>query len=85
MFKKYEELLQDYARYSFMNGIIDENTMNHLIEDAQNYISELSKLNQHNVSGRNEQLLCTFCGINPIDEVCKHLKICSEKKKVKAN
>lgn len=37
------------------------------------------------VSRRSEQLVCTFCGINPIDEVCKHPKVCSEKKKVKAN
>jgi hypothetical protein len=33
-----EKLLQDYARYSFRVGIIDEDTMDHLIEDAQNYI-----------------------------------------------
>lgn len=38
-----------------------------------------------NVSGQSKQLVCTFCGINPIDEVCKHPKVCSEKKKVKAN
>ena len=36
-----EELLQDYARYSFIEGTIDENTMNHLVEDAQNYVAVL--------------------------------------------
>jgi len=33
-----EKLLQDYARYCFNGGAIDENTMEHLIEDAQNFI-----------------------------------------------
>lgn len=37
------------------------------------------------VSGQSEQLVCTFCGVNPIDEKCKHPKVCSTKKKVKAN
>ena len=55
--------------------------------DAEDLIFEFKNqaLRQHDVSGRSEQLVCTFCGINPIDEVCKHPKVCSEKKKVKAN
>lgn len=40
---------------------------------------------QPDVSRQSEQLVCTFCGINPIDEVCKYPKICSGMKKVKAN
>ena len=36
-----EKLLQDYARYSFMEGTIDEDTRNHLVEDAQNYVAKL--------------------------------------------
>ena len=36
-----EKLLQDYARYCFNGGTIDENTMMHLIEDAQNFIYPL--------------------------------------------
>jgi nitrogen regulatory protein PII-like uncharacterized protein len=40
-----EKLLQDYASYSFMEGTIDEDTMNHLVEDAQNYVAKLNKLN----------------------------------------
>jgi hypothetical protein len=35
------------------------------------------------VSGRSGQLVCTFCGINPITEVCKHPKVCSTKEKLK--
>ena len=45
MINTLEELLQDYARYSFMEGTIDNNTMNHLIEDAQNYITKLNSDN----------------------------------------
>ena len=40
-----EKLLQDYARYSFMEDTIDEDTMNHLVEDAQNYVAKLNELN----------------------------------------
>tara|TARA_R110000851_G_scaffold304527_1_gene462377 strand:- start:17 stop:220 length:204 start_codon:yes stop_codon:yes gene_type:complete len=40
-----EKLLQDYASYSFMEGTIDEDTMNHLVEDAQNYVAKLNELN----------------------------------------
>lgn len=40
-----EKLLQDYASYSFMEGTIDEDTMNHLVEDVQNYIEKLNELN----------------------------------------
>lgn len=43
------------------------------------------QLRQSNVVGRSEQLVCTFCGINPIGGGCKHPKVCSEKKKIKAN
>jgi hypothetical protein len=49
-----EKLLQDYASYSFMEGTIDEDTMNHLVEDAQNYVAKLNELNLlslHSVSG----------------------------------
>jgi hypothetical protein len=38
----------------------------------QHYIewleTELKKLRVADVSGRSEQLVCTFCGINPITE-----------------
>lgn len=60
MVTKIEQLLQDYASYSFMEGKIDENTMNHLIEDAQNYVAKLNELkllSLHNVVGQSEQLL----------------------------
>ena len=40
-----EKLLQDYASYGFMEGTIDEDTMNHLVEDAQNYVAKLNELN----------------------------------------
>ena len=40
-----EKLLQDYASYSFMEGTIDENTKNHLVEDAQNYVAKLNEAN----------------------------------------
>lgn len=63
MITNIEQLLQDYASYSFMEGKIDENTMNRLIEDAQNYIdklNELKLLSLHNVVGQNEQL-ANFC------------------------
>ena len=42
MINTHEELIQDYARYSFMQGTISEETMNHLIEDAQNYVTRLN-------------------------------------------
>jgi site-specific recombinase XerD len=42
MIGEIEKLLQDYARYSFIEGTISENTMNHLVEDAQNYVAELN-------------------------------------------
>jgi hypothetical protein len=45
--------------------------------------SELKKLRVADVSGRSEQLVCTFCGINPITEICKHPKVCSTKEKLK--
>ena len=35
------------------------------------------------VSGRSELLVCTFCGINPMTEICKHPKVCSTKEKLK--
>ena len=41
MINTLEELIQDYARYSFMEGTISEEIMNHLIEDAQNYIYKI--------------------------------------------
>ena len=59
----FEELLQDYARYSYMEGTIDENTMNHLIEDAQNYIVKLNKLKLlglHNVDQQRELLIAFY-------------------------
>ena len=59
MITNIEQLLQDYARYSFMECTIDENTMNHLIEDAQNYLAKLSELkllSLHNVSQQRELL-----------------------------
>ena len=51
MINTLEELLQDYARYSFMEGTIDENTSMHLVEDAQNYIKALSKENLLSICG----------------------------------
>lgn len=51
MINTLEELLQDYARYSFIEGTIDENTSMHLVEDAQNYIKALSKENLLSISG----------------------------------
>tara|TARA_B100001750_G_C15323054_1_gene503231 strand:+ start:253 stop:510 length:258 start_codon:yes stop_codon:yes gene_type:complete len=57
MITNIEQLLQDYASYSFMEGTIDENTMNHLIEDAQNYVAKLNELkllSLHNVVGQSE-------------------------------
>jgi hypothetical protein len=45
--------------------------------------SEILRL--FSVVGRSEQLACTFCGINPMTEICKHPKVCSTKEKVKAN
>jgi hypothetical protein len=39
-----EKLLQGYARYSYMQGPIDEETKNHLVEDAQNYVADLCEL-----------------------------------------
>lgn len=41
MIETLEELLQGYASYSYLEGTIDENTMLHLTEDAQNYIAQL--------------------------------------------
>jgi hypothetical protein len=49
MINTLEELLQDYARYSFIEGTIDENTSVHLVEDAQNYIKTLGKENLLNI------------------------------------
>jgi len=40
-----EKILQDYASYSFMEGTIDEDTMNHLIKHSQNYVAKLKELN----------------------------------------
>lgn len=45
MINTIEELLQDYASYSFMEGTISQDTMNHLVEDAQNYIAKIKELN----------------------------------------
>lgn len=58
-----EELLQDYASYSFIEGTIDEDTMNHLVEDAQNYVAKLNELNLlslHLVSQHSELLMATL-------------------------
>ncbi|AQS93992.1 hypothetical protein BXQ17_07920 [Polaribacter sp. BM10] len=51
MINTLEELLQDYARYSYMEGTIDENTSMHLIEDAQNYLKALGKENLLSICG----------------------------------
>ncbi len=62
-----EKLLQDYASYSFMEGTIDENTMNHLVEDSQNYVAKLNELNLlslHHVSQQRELLLDFLSKIN---------------------
>jgi hypothetical protein len=44
MRQELEKLLQGYARYSYMQGTIDEETKNHLVEDAQNYVADLCEL-----------------------------------------
>jgi hypothetical protein len=54
-------------------------------DDAVKFLKDNGALSQHDVSGRSEQLVCTFCGINPMTEICKHPKVCSTKEKVKAN
>ena len=51
MINTLEELLQDYASYSLIEGVIDENTSMHLIENAQNYIKELTKENLLSIGG----------------------------------
>jgi hypothetical protein len=51
MINTLEELIQDYARYSFMEGTINENTCMHLIEDAQNYIKTLGEEDLLNIIG----------------------------------
>jgi hypothetical protein len=53
------------------------------IECAIDELIELKKLREADVSGRSEQLVCTFCGINPMTEICKHPKVCSTKEKLK--
>ena len=69
MINTLEELLQDYVRYSFMEGTIDENTCMHLVEDAQIYIKRLSNDNLLSISGnvgQSEQFYCAnkdWCGI----------------------
>lgn len=78
LFDKLEDAKMYSPTYSYDVKIANQ-TIRSFFKD------ELSKFLQHDVSRRSEQLVCTFCGINLIDEVCKHPKVCSEKKKVKAN
>lgn len=47
MLDKIERILQDFARFSFNQGLVDENTSIHLVEDAQNYIEK----NQYYLKG----------------------------------
>ncbi len=47
-----ETLLEDYARYSFMEGTIDEATREHLIQDVQNYVSQLKEMNLVSINER---------------------------------
>ena len=54
-------------------------------EQAFAILDKMQQLRIHFVVGRSEQLVCTFCGINPMTEICKHPKVCSTKEKVKAN
>ena len=58
MINTLEELIQDYARYSFMEGTIDENTSMHLVEDAQNYIKALGKENLLIISNVSKSFYC---------------------------
>ena len=67
MINTLEELIQDYARYSFTEGTIDENTSMHLIEDAQNYIKALGKENLLSISG-----VSGSADANYWSERCKH-------------
>ena len=58
MINTLEELLQDYASYSLVEGVIDENTSMHLAENAQNYIKEMKKEKLLSISGVGKSFYC---------------------------
>ena len=45
------------------------------------YISELEEA--INYTHSCTELVCTYCGINPLNETCQNPKKCSSKKKIK--
>ena len=85
MINTLEELIQDYARYSFMEGTIDENTSMHLIEDAQNYIKELGKENLLNIPVVSVPFVCDKCQSKECKELTRSTSQCKQCNHLKAN
>ena len=76
-FIKYKEYKGEKAIYR-----VNDNCGNTYYSDEYvNWLEE--QLRIHDVGRRSEQLVCTFCGINPMTEICKHPKVCSTKEKLK--
>jgi hypothetical protein len=45
----------------------------------------VKNLSLSGVVGQSEQLVCTYCGINPLKETCQKPKKCYGKEKIPAN
>lgn len=78
-----EDFINKYIYGVGNEALTDSQEAKDMEEDLDKLLAE--QLRQSNVVRQSEQLVCTFCGINPIGGGCKHPKVCSEKKKIKAN
>lgn len=78
-----EEIINIGVR--FIKGLVFEEGTK---ADALNLIDKIEKqaINYNGCcKSDSEQLVCTYCGINPIKETCQNPKKCSSKEKIKAN
>ena len=75
---------------NYLRNKLDEVESMHSFELATDtircWIDEYNEqLRQYNVVRQSEQLICVYCGVNPMGGNCPYPKKCSTKKKIKAN
>ena len=73
MINTLQQLVKDYASYSFIEGKIDQSTMDNLVNGAEDYIKKLNELNLLAipvVNQRSELLICDECNKDDMSIIC---------------